>query len=272
MNGATNPDAPVGSPGKAGRPSVSSGSVSEIFCSVQGEGLYVGERHVFFRTAGCTAACYWCDSVSSKEDRAHCAVHGRTRRSLANPLDAKAAAREALTLAREFAPVAAVSITGGEPLEQPDFVAAVAREFRLGGMNVYLETNGLEPEALGLVLPYAEVIAMDIKLPHATGQAHWLAHREFLERATETACFAKIVVDSPTPLGEIREAVRLIADVDRNIPLVLQPESSTYLKARGAPGARKALLRLLDEGQRFGLGHLRDVRVIPQCHKIMRMR
>ena len=29
------------------------GYVTEMFCSVQGEGLYVGERHLFLRTAGC---------------------------------------------------------------------------------------------------------------------------------------------------------------------------------------------------------------------------
>jgi organic radical activating enzyme len=247
------------------------GYVSEMFCSVQGEGLYVGERHLFFRMAGCKATCYWCDTPASKKEREHCVIHGRVRRSFANPLGVEEATREVLQLASESRP-AAVSITGGEPLEQPDFVAAVAKQLKKTGLQIHLETNGLEVEGLAKVRPFVDVVAMDIKLPHAMGEAHWDTHEEFLRWLVGRRAFVKIVVDSPTPLEEIETAVALIAEIDRRTPLVLQPESATYLGGAKGQDARRDLLRLLDEGQRIALESLEDVRVIPQCHKIMRVR
>jgi hypothetical protein len=63
-------------------------------------------------------------------------------------------------------------------------------------------------------------------------------------------------VDSPTPLEEIETAVALIAEIDRRTPLVLQPESATYLGGAKGQDARRDLLRLLDEGQRIALESL----------------
>ena len=247
------------------------GYVTEMFCSVQGEGLYVGERHLFFRAAGCKATCYWCDTPASKKEQEHCVIHGRVKRSLSNPLGVEEAANELFQLARETKPVA-VSITGGEPLEQPDFVTAVAKQLKEKGLRIYLETNGLEVEGLAKARPFVDVVAMDIKLPHATGEVHWDTHREFLKWLVGRRAFVKIVVDSPTPLEEIETAVNLVAEIDRRTPLVLQPESATYLGGAKGQDARRGLLRLLDQGQRIALECLDDVRVIPQCHRIMRIR
>ena len=36
--------------------------LSEIFSSIQGEGPYVGERHLFVRFSGCHRKCVFCDT------------------------------------------------------------------------------------------------------------------------------------------------------------------------------------------------------------------
>ncbi|UCG50573.1 MAG: 7-carboxy-7-deazaguanine synthase QueE [Candidatus Latescibacterota bacterium] len=248
------------------------GYVSEIFCSIQGEGVYVGERQVFLRTAGCATTCRWCDTVWSKERTDVCVVHGRETRELTNPVTAVEALDETLTLVRAGAPVKTVSITGGEPLEQPAFVADIARRLKDHGLRVYLETNGLEVGGLGSMGSHVDVVAMDIKLPSATGKDHWDVHRDFLGALPGVEVFVKLVVEPITPFDEIEKAVRLIAGAGRDIPLVLQPESSAYLEGtRGARG-RSALLEMIERAQRFGLEHVSDVRVIPQCHRLLNVR
>jgi organic radical activating enzyme len=198
-------------------------------------------------------------------------VHGRAKRSLPNPLSAGRVVEELAALFEQEKP-ARVSITGGEPLEQADFVATVARELKRRAIAVYLETSGLEVKGMAMVRPFVDIVSMDIKLPHATGRDHWRAHGEFLRLLTGKRAFIKIVVDATTPIGEVEAAIHLIAEIDRRVPLVLQPESATFLKGEPEGVARKTLLELLDRGQRMALEHLDDVRVIPQCHKILRVR
>ena len=248
------------------------GYLSEIFCSVQGEGIYVGERQLFVRTAGCSADCSWCDTVASKKRSAVCIVHGPKKRLIDNPLTSGETAKEVLSLARRARTVRTVSITGGEPLEQADFVGGIAAELGRDGYRIYLDTNGLEVSGLGKVIADIDVIAMDIKLPSATGGVHWEAHRAFLRAAAGVEVFVKIVVDPSTTADELIEAVRLVAEIDSSIPVVFQPESSVFLKApRGSP-ARTRLVRALESAQARALGRLEDVRIIPQCHKMLKVR
>ena len=135
-----------------------------------------------------------------------------------------------------------------------------------------LQVVDLPVVGLAKARPFVDVVAMDIKLPHATGEVHWDTHREFLKWLVGRRAFVKIVVDSQTPLEEIETAVNLVAEIDRRTPLVLQPESATYLGGAKGQDARRGLLRLLDQGQRIALECLDDVRVIPQCHRIIRIR
>lgn len=248
------------------------GYVSEIFCSIQGEGIYVGERQVFVRTAGCSATCYWCDTVGSKNKSNICVVHGAGRRTLPNPLTLDQTLEAMRAVINENRPVHTISITGGEPLEQPRFVAGLAHTLKQDGFRIYLDTNGYHFEAMASLVSLVDVVAMDIKLPSATGEDNWERHRRFLTGLAGVEAYVKIVVDSGTPLDELEQAVRVIAGVDKNIPLVLQPEGMIVLNPKKRPGAMPKLIERLEKGQRFALEHLRDVRIVPQCHRILKVK
>ncbi len=177
-----------------------------------------------------------------------------------------------------------MSITGGEPLEQPEFVGAIARRLRGAGMRVYLETNGLHATALETLVQDVDVLAMDIKLPSAVGREVWEEHRAFLRvlpgtrfgaRANvrdDDVVFAKVVVDESATPDEVATAARIIAEADRRIPLILQPESGALLSTRTSRERARRLLETVFDAQRLALDVLDVVRVVPQCHRILGVR
>ncbi len=265
--------------------SASAGYLSELFCSVQGEGLLVGERQIFVRTAGCVATCSWCDTVYSKVQTPRFVIHaegGVASRWRPNPVALEDVLDDVVACARANAPVSTVSITGGEPLEQPEFVAALARGLSARGLRVYLETAGIHPRALRAVVDHVEVIAMDIKLPSATGIEHWDAHRDFFSvlresdfrptRVSARSLFVKVIVDLKATVAEIERAAELVSAFSPRVPFVLQPESKTMLSHSATRDQRRALLELIDSGARSASLRLEVVRVIPQTHKVLHVR
>lgn len=238
------------------------GWVQEIFASIQGEGLYCGQRQTFVRLAGCNLACDYCDTPAAREPNPSCCHvelipgSGETT-SVSNPLAAERVVDYCVQLGRDV-----VSITGGEPLMQVDFLACVMEALEAEGLRTCLETNGTLYRELSSVVRWSDVIAMDMKLPGVGGgDEFWDEHARFLEIASGARVFVKVVVSPETSAAEIARCRDLIAPVDPRIPLVIQPVSGQNLPA-------PLLIALQD----VACEKLDDVRVIPQCHKALRLR
>lgn len=243
---------------------MSAANLVEIFSSVQGEGKYAGCRQLFVRLEGCNLHCQYCDTENSfgchNECQVEAAPGSRTFRSVENPLTAAKTAEIVNEFLKQL-PHQAVSITGGEPLVQAEFLAEL---LPLVQGKVMLETNGTLPEALGKLLPYTDIISMDIKLPQVIGQEKWQEHKEFLSLAVENGkdVYVKLVVTGDLRQEDFQKAVELIAAVNENVLLILQPVTPVH----GVPGiAPGKVLQLQEEALRA----LRDVRVIPQTHRMM---
>ena len=259
-----------------------SGYVSEMICSIQGEGPFTGERQVFVRTAGCTETCSWCDTVYSKIQTPRFVIHGKVKRALPNPLPAGVVVAEAVAFAASQGTVRTVSITGGEPLEQPVFVTELAQGLQAAEMRVYLETAGMHADAFATVLPFVDVVAMDIKLPSAIGRDAWDDHRKFLGAIRGTAfdpgereprtLFVKVVVGANTAALEVVHAAEIIAETSPRILLVLQPESGALLSERAPRERAVRVLELCRRAQQAALEVLDEVRVMPQSHRILGVR
>jgi organic radical activating enzyme len=197
-----------------------------------------------------------------------------------------AAIHELLDVAHRNPQVQVVSITGGEPLEQAGFVCAVAARLKEMGKRVYLETNGIHDAALSDILPFTDVVAMDIKLPSAVRAPLWEEHRAFLSRLENTpfvagentgqnghkSVFVKVVIDDSSRLEEVDKAVDLVASASTKIPLVLQPESSLLLAETDGGDKAQKLKAALADYYRVAAAKLENVRVMPQVHRLLNIR
>jgi 7-carboxy-7-deazaguanine synthase len=164
---------------------------TEIFASVQGEGLRQGEPTIFVRLAGCNRRCGFCDTKKA----------WRAGREM--PVEKIVGEVERL---RRASPAAWVCLTGGEPLAQD--VRPLVRRLHTQGLKVQLETNGTFPPD-----PLADWITVSPKPPD------YEVHPGFIKRAREV----KLVVCRSLTLDAVRTAR---AAFPRETPLILQPQSN----------------------------------------------
>jgi len=242
--------------------------VSEIFSSIQGEGMLAGRRQIFVRLTGCNLDCRYCDT--NFEKTGICRLESKPGSGdfidLPNPL----------TLEQVTAVIAdwqssvsgahhSISFTGGEPLLNADSLAKwlpVIQKL----IPVHLETNGTMNDALEKVVGHVDFISMDMKLPSTSGCSgqFWELHRLFLKQSRASNVSVKIVVGESTDTSEIGKVCDIMDSVDRSTPLFIQP----LTLPDGCIGISVPhILRL----QELASSRLPDVRVIPQMHKLMRL-
>ena len=222
--------------------------ISEIFLSIQGEGLYAGMPQLFIRFYGCNLSCVFCDTNFDSYrtftvDRLMGKIH------------------------ESRGPYHSLSLTGGEPLLQADFIEDFLDEYKkVYKKLVYLETNGTLYRELSKVIDYVDIVAMDFKLPSSTRRASfWKEHEKFLKIAQKKKTFAKAVITHKTTSGDIFYMVEMMRKISNDIPIVLQPVTAS-IDAEG-PSAEN-------------LENFRDIlkdstgraEVIPQIHKILGVR
>jgi 7-carboxy-7-deazaguanine synthase len=224
--------------------------ITEIFSSVQGEGIFVGARQIFVRFKRCNMACEFCDTPNegtAKEYSPTVLMH------------------EIKALDGSKGPHHSVSLTGGEPLMYVEFLKSMLPLLKKAGFKTYLETNGTLPDELEGVIDLIDIVAMDFKLPSSTGiRAYWKEHLEFLKIAMRKKVFVKSVVTTDTKKEDVEEAVRLIRTVNRKIPFIMQP-AAPIRNFDKKPGENR-LLEFLDIALKE---KIENSRVIPQMHKIL---
>jgi organic radical activating enzyme len=184
------------------------GRISEIFESIQGEGIFFGERQIFVRLFDCNLECRFCDTKASNYREFQ-------------PLELL---QELKKYGTDFH---SVSFTGGEPLLQKDFLKQVLKLTRRNGFKNYLETNGTLPNELEEVIDLLDIVAMDLKLPTSTGLGDfWDAHRRFLRISSQKEVFIKAVINQSTQVQDLRKSIEIIKEVNPGCVLVLQPDAN----------------------------------------------
>jgi 7-carboxy-7-deazaguanine synthase len=253
--------------------------VMEVFASIQGEGLYVGEPQTFLRLRGCPLRCAWCDTPGSwrLDEDAPARVLARREPTWATPFQAACWIAEV-----EPGAPRTVSVTGGEPLLWPEFVLGLHAV--LGGRRLHLETAGAHPRALERVLEVCDHVSLDLKLPEdlaapveiehegATGERaprdadEWARARErCLRLLAGRDAAAKLIVAGGRAVDDYEELVLDLARLARALTLIVQPATPIGGVTAPAPELVEGVLE-------FAREHGLNVRVLPQVHRALGVR
>lgn len=236
------------------------GYINECFVSIQGEGELVGKPQFFLRFAGCSTMCKLCDTKYAweKGEKFIISLRGK-KKILKNPIDPIDFANF-LNSKRENGDIPkSISITGGEPLEQMEFLEILLKNLK--GFEILLETNGLHPEIKEEIIKLVKVFSVDIKLPSFAGKnIDYSSQEAFLKKIKSFGSdgYIKIVFTNKTPDEEIKEALELVESCGISWNIYLQPTSPSLVK--------KGLEFIRNELYSFRL------RILPQVHKILKLR
>ena len=214
--------------------------VSEVFSSIQGEGIHMGRRATFVRLVGCNVRCAWCDTLY--------AMGGGKELSVDELADKVYEYSDNLLI-----------FTGGEPMLQIDAIEEWMVAKAPGTWcTIALETNGtIDP---GVASNWFDHVAVSPKLTSA-GVKKW--DIEILKAWCDSADSIefKFVVTSDEDLLDVEQLTKELHLLQYGIPIILQPDG------RAEPYA-KALEELVKrvEGSRILKNH---AQILPQLHRVI---
>ncbi len=188
--------------------------ISEIFYSIQGEGMLAGVPSVFLRTSGCNLRCTWCDTPYTSW----------------NPEG------DDLSLDKILADVRGrgsshVVVTGGEPMIQQDMVE-LTQHLKDFGLHITIETAGTVYHPVT-----CDLMSISPKLANSTPaereDGRWAAQHDRLryrpevlkQLMAEYPYQLKFVISDPGDLAEI-ETILIETGADRT-RVVLMPEGTS---------------------------------------------
>jgi 7-carboxy-7-deazaguanine synthase len=229
--------------------------VSEIFTSIEGEGIFVGKKTMFIRLSGCHLKCRWCDT------------------KYALPLDSGTDYQidEIKDLIiKELRPFTyKVNFTGGEPLLQTEAVIELADFIKKQtNLKTYMESSCFDSELFSKVLPYIDICKIEFK----TDDSNVVEDEEYdnlllneircLELAVESnkATYIKIVVTNCTNLESFKNLVY-------NISKRIKPSDILGFIIQPSFGMDQPTVNKLLDTYDIVEPMFPEVRIIPQLHK-----
>lgn len=204
--------------------------ISEIFFSIQGEGVEIGLPTVFVRLFACDLRCTWCDSMY--------AVEGT---------DLKEMSIEEVTAEIERFNCKRVCFTGGEPLIQRNEIEPLARYLVNDGYEIVLETSG-HKDPPPVFWTDSCLISMDCKCP-GSGMEKRMDF-ELMEKLRPNDQLKFVIQDE----ADYEYAKGILKKYKIKANIIFQPVYGSSLKWLTE--------RVLGD-------RLERVRVLPQLHKII---
>ena len=205
--------------------------VSEIFYSIEGEGIEIGRPEVFIRLAECNLRCTWCDTKYALENSKEMSVN------------------DVIKEVGKY-PCRSVSITGGEPLLQREELLKLVEQLKKMDYWIQINTNGtiFDEEIFSM----ADLISMDCKCPSSEMKSD-LSVLEETSRLFEQKTQFKFIISNEE---DYEYAVNIVSSfLHGTSNLIFQPEWNS----------RKFAEKLVDLVKKDNL----KVRVILQQQKMI---
>ncbi len=228
--------------------------LSEIFTSIEGEGILFGTKTLFVRMAGCHLKCRWCDTSYALP------MYSGNSYSLESVKKLIADHLKPFTYK--------VNFTGGEPLVQYEAVIDLAKFVRERGLRTYLESACYDSDRFAKLIPYIDICKVELKMRDSkvVDMNHYdnLLQNEI--RCLRTSVknhkitYIKIVVTNSTDIKEFAGLVENIFQQVRTADIsgfIIQPSD------RIDEPTTERLLQFYD----IVCPYYREVRIIPQLHK-----
>jgi 7-carboxy-7-deazaguanine synthase len=202
--------------------------VSEIFYSIQGEGILAGVPSVFVRLSGCNLRCVWCDTPYTSW----------------NPEGSDVAMGEIVASVRGFSPTHVV-LTGGEPMIFPECVELTRQLKQASLLHVTVETAGTVYQPVA-----CDLMSISPKLanstPHERDGGRWAAQHDRLRYQPDV--LRRLMADYPYQLKFVVTVPEDMAEIEKIIEETGADRSRVVLMPEGidAETIRARALWLVD--------------------------
>ncbi len=204
--------------------------ISEIFASIQGEGIWTGVPSTFVRVSGCNLRCVWCDTPYASWNPEGPVL------PVADVIDEV-----------ERKGIDHVVLTGGEPMLF-DPIETLARELKERGHTITIETAGTIHRSIP-----CDLMSISPKLSHSTPPAEsgWQERHES----------GRLKIDILTAL---------MRDYDYQLKFVVNPDAGDDLTEirellAKLPPVRPDRVLLMPEGRDAALIHRRQRALVDVC-------
>lgn len=202
--------------------------ISEIFYSIQGEGLHIGLPTVFLRLFACDLRCNWCDTMYAVEGTE---FENLTESEILNKVSSFGCKR--------------LCITGGEPLLQQKELLPLVKKLLENDYYIVLETSG-HREPPEIFFGDSCLISMDCKCP-GSGMTEKMDYKLF-EQLRPTDQLKFVISD----IEDYEYSKKILEKLDIDASIIFQPVYGKNLKWLTE--------KVLED-------KLERVRVLPQLHK-----
>ncbi|MDT7864928.1 MAG: 7-carboxy-7-deazaguanine synthase QueE [Thermoproteota archaeon] len=206
--------------------------VSEIFFSIQGEGVNIGKPSIFIRLYFCNLSCVWCDSKYTWENQ------DKAKEGIDYFL---MDIQEILNYISKF-DCNRVVITGGEPLLHQEKLKNLLKELKNKGYYIEIETNGtIKPKEE--IIKLVDLFNVSPKLSNSKVDYKLRIRNEVLKVFSEiNNSIFKFVICDVKDLDEVDELVKKLNIKKEKVYLMPEGTDEKTIKERS--------LWLIDESKK----------------------